>query len=325
MMREKLIIVTIVVLLSACTQDSTPSKESIRPSSPYFGLQPDSIPRILKPGFLASPAAEYNGTFSPDGKEFYYTTVFPGKDVLTFTELQADNSWSKPAIASFSGEYIDYDPLFSPDGNRIYFSSRRPVIDSIDDGQSNNWYVERTRDGWSTPQYIKLTDRGDYYNSITKEGIIYFNTWSDGDIYKATPSENGYIIDSIKAEFNNGRGVGDPFISADEDYLIYRGYDGSLGRGDLYICFNRDGGWTKPQNLGEPINSETHEMCPWVSPDGEWFVFASGRLQNEWPQGPGQSLDSMYTKYASFDNGQLNMFYMSAGFIEKFRTTAVLE
>ncbi|MBO0320848.1 PD40 domain-containing protein [Muricauda sp. CAU 1633] len=271
---------------------------------PFFGVIPTEQPKLLAPEFLATPESEYNGTFSTDGTQFFYTTDVPENAYITYTQMQADSTWSKPKIAPFSKDYAEYDPLFSPDGTRLYYSSRRPK-----NGNQNSgiWYVERKDSFWNEPTYVRLTGdmNEEYYSSLTNNGVLYFNIWSRGDIYKAEKKDSVYEVEPLPETINKGGDKGDPFISPNEDYLIFRGYDNSLGRGDLYISFNIDGHWTEPENMGAPINSEAHEICPWVSPDGKLFVFASDRI-----------LDGNSKPYNS---GKSNVYVMSADFIQKLK------
>ena len=116
--------------------------------------------------------------------------------------------------------------------------------------------------------------------------------------------------------------MGDPFISAKGDYLIFRGYDNSLGAGDLYISYQVDTGWTAPVNLGEPINSKHHEMCPYVTTDGRFFIWSSSRLGSPDTKGPNTPVSTLQAQHRSPNNGQLNMYYMSADFVEKLRPQA---
>ncbi|MEO1337197.1 MAG: hypothetical protein AAFV29_16260, partial [Myxococcota bacterium] len=61
---------------------------------PYMGAKPGSTPQLLAPTLLASPMQVYNGTFSPDGRTFFYTVEARPKSVIAMTEMAADGSWS---------------------------------------------------------------------------------------------------------------------------------------------------------------------------------------------------------------------------------------
>lgn len=307
-----------LIVISSC-KPTVKEKTETPYTGPFFGIEPTNEPQLLAPELIAAPTDEYNGTFSPDGKEFYYTTDVPGSAYITFTKLQEDNTWSKPRIASFSGQYSDFDPLFSPDGNRIYFSSSRPLPDGKN---SKNWYVEKEYGKWGKPNRIILTGEGlnEYYCSVTNDGTIYFNIWSQSKIFKAVNEGGNYKIIDITEKLGVSFDMGDPFISPGEDYIIFRGYgNDSFGRGDLYISFKINGNWTTPENLGKPINSESHEMCPFVTHDGKVFIFASNRIQNHIKTEPMENLERVHQKYMNYDNGNTNIYYISANFINNLK------
>lgn len=312
----RFIIIVICYGLSACQTEAEIESRVLR--SPYFGLVPTEIPQLLAPEIISTSLTEYNGTFSPDGQEFFYTSEAGGKGHIVYTCLDSFDSWSSPEIASFSGTDSEYDPLFSPDGTSLYFSSERPVNDSSPEGNTHIWQVKRTISGWGEPIQVPLTGQGDYFSSITEIGDIYFNTWNTGKILKATATDSGYQVAELPEIINSRSDVGDPFISPDESYLIYRAfYQEGFGRGDLYISFNLNGEWTAPENLGEPINSRGHEICPFVTNDGKMFIFASDRMADYYAS---KDLEGLKQKFHSYDNGQLNIYYMSADFIDNMKT-----
>ncbi|MTI31126.1 hypothetical protein E1171_09920, partial [Cytophagales bacterium RKSG123] len=226
------IIIIVTCLLSGCSSNS--NNDSINLSGPFFGIKPTDSVQILAPGIVSSNLFEYNGTFSPDGTEFYYTVNFPARSIIAFMELKTDNTWTGPAYAQFSTEYSDVDPIFSPDGTRLYFTSNRPTNDTSLVKRNNIWFVERLTNGWSTPQLVSLTEKGDYYSSLTQKGNIYFNSWKTGDIYKAIKTDSTYLIERLVDVINLDKKVGDPFISPNEDYLIFRGenLEGGYGSSD---------------------------------------------------------------------------------------------
>ena len=79
----------------------------------------------------------------------------------------------------------------------------------------------------------------------------------------------------------------------------------SLGKRDLYVCFAKDnGGWTKPKNLGAPVNSAENEGGQFIAPDGVTMYFASRR-----PGGLGdydiwvtRRLDDSWLKWSAPEN-----------------------
>lgn len=321
-MRQVSIVVIVFVMLFGCSpSDKSETKQKNNSvQEAFFSLAPTDSPQRLGAGLINSPVTEYNGTFNPDGTEFFYTAEISGTGVICTTQMNADGSWQAPTIASFSGEYSEYDPMFSLDGNRVYFSSERPPTNGQPDDRTYLWYSEKTGDTWGEPVMVELTGNGDYYSSFTETGKIYFNVWNEGDVYSATPNDTGYTCEVLKGGPNLLNAAGDPFIAKDESYLIFRGYgDDNIGQGDLYISFPGDTAWSAPVLLPEPINSTAHEMCPVVTPDGEAFIFSSGRMEEDYSFEPSAGLGPVHNKFRSADNGQLNLFYMSTDFIEKLK------
>jgi len=311
----------IIFVVASCNKTdgeaSLSKKTKPAVSGNYMNMIPTKIPKLLSPDLLASSLQEYNGTFNLEGTEFYFTTNTPSKGIICYTKIGKDNKWIAPRVAAFSGTYSEYDPIFSPDGSKLYFSSERPLLEKESNTQSNIWYVYKEGDKWSKPIYVDLKEYGNYYSSITNTGTIYFNRWDNGDMFKAIASENGYEVEKLSDKLNTSNGEGDPFVSPEEDYIIYRGYNNSLGNGDLYISYRIDNEWTAPENLGEPINSEYHEMCPYVTTDGKFFIFSSSRLLQKYESEKGSEIDSLRLKHQTPDNGELNIYYISSDFIEK--------
>ncbi len=310
---------TVHLLIGLLLESAVVASQSV-PHGPFMSLQSTEQPRLLAPALLQTPRPEYNGSFSPDGKRFYYTSDTPERGIVAFTQMNADGSWSAPQVADFSGIHSDYDPMFAADGSRLYFTSRRPLLGPTD-AQSRLWYVDWPPSAQAKPVPLELSEREEFYTSTTDQGVIYFNTWSDGRIYRAEPTADGSYEVVPAAEEINGLGrVGDPFVAADESYLLLSGYgaDG-MGSADLYVSFRTDHGWSEPINLGEPINSAAREVCPAVTADGKHLIFASNRLRQPYASTPGGSLDEVNAKFASGDNGEYNIYVVSTAFLDRLR------
>ncbi|MBA3768590.1 MAG: PD40 domain-containing protein [Acidobacteria bacterium] len=63
-----------------------------------------------------------------------------------------------------------------------------------------------------------------------------------------------------------------------ESYIIFSSRRaGGLGNSDLFVSFRqKDGTLAEPVNLGASINTDQHEFCPIVTPDGK-YLFSSRR------------------------------------------------
>jgi Tol biopolymer transport system component len=262
---------------------------------PYLGQKPPGItPAVFAPGIISTEATEFANTFSPDGKEFYFTRVNQNRKmpVIMFTGM-VNNLWQKPRIASFSGKYHDVDPMFSADNNSLYFSSSRPL-----NGQGarkkdyDNWHVMRTATGWSEPRNLGSmvnSTRDEFYPSFTKNGTLYFISFQNGgygkgDFYRSELSNGKFSQpENLGSNINTQYREGDGFIAPDESYFLFSAFiPGNTGSGDLYISFRKKNGlWTRARNLGEKLNSKGNEFTPVITPDGKYLFFASDRSGND--------------------------------------------
>lgn len=66
------ILLCLSISFSAC-QSEEPQEEPAALGA-YMNMTPTAVPKLLAPDLIASSLREINGTFSPDGKEFFYTT-----------------------------------------------------------------------------------------------------------------------------------------------------------------------------------------------------------------------------------------------------------
>ena len=110
----------------------------------------------------------------------------------------------------------------------------------------------------------------------------------------------------------------------DESYLIVSVYgrEDSLGSIDYYIVFrNQDDQWSEPINMGDRINTPgAQEYSPFVSRDGKYFFFMSTRLPpDENVNDDSYSLKDLTRVFNSPENGNSDIYWIDAGFIEKLR------
>ncbi len=167
--------------------------------------------------------------------------------------------------------------------------SDRPIDGVGPPKDSDLWYVERQGDGWSEP--IRLPDTvnspaNDYYTSLTDEGHLYFarnvataeGEDSNYDLFRARFVDGEFEpAEPLPGAVNTGAYEADPFVAPDESWLIVCSTRRSgQGRGDLYLSVRgEDGNWSAVQSLGSKVNTEGHELCPFVTPDGRWFLYTS--------------------------------------------------
>lgn len=254
---------------------------------PAFAQQP----KLVQPG-IVSTGGVFGYTLSPSGDEAFWVHSNGARDTLIILySVKSKSGWSKPTIASFSGNYSwkDIDPMFSPDGNTVLFQSNRPVPDKPDRKGFDIWAIKRTSDGWSAAYHLGNdlnTDASESFASITNSGNIYFMKENlDGkgssDIYVSRFVNGQYQTpENIGTPINTSFRESNPYISPKEDYLIYFSSDTTgLGDVDLFIAFKQKGKWSNPFSLGAPINTVIGEFCPFYHAKEKKLYFSRTTLK----------------------------------------------
>lgn len=124
----------------------------------------------------------------------------------------------------------------------------------------------------------------EYFPSLTiDEKTLVFTRRVNGsneDFYEANAEDSVWgDATPLKGTVNTPFNEGAQHISQDGKWLVYAGcnFPDGYGSCDIYISFLTASGWSKRQNLGEPINSESWESTPCLSPDKQALYFSSNR------------------------------------------------
>lgn len=272
---------------------------SCSPTGRVFGTdEPALEPTLFAPGVVSTEGAdEYAITFSPDGREAYFTRSAGGRrgrPGILVTRVVA-GAWSRPEPASFSAGW-DETPFLVPDGRRLLFSSRRDVPGwGPVPSNGNLWMVERRADGaWSEPVPLSgevnkprvdgersTPARNESSPVLASDGTLLYSTQEEPE-----RQEDLYYAEGVDGRFLNPRPMlldtsGDeaaPALSPDGRWLVFHGLRDVYATGDdLFLSERTEYGWSEPRPLPEPINSPADEGWASFSPDGRLLFFSSGR------------------------------------------------
>lgn len=279
------------ILFSAFVFPFSCQSPSAEPEDNSIDLQNSPAePALFGENIISTPLYERDLAISPQGDEMIYTLGdYKQTRRCLVSVRQINGLWGKPQILNISGTYQDIEPFFNDQGNRLYFASNRPVYGDSSRHDYNIWYSDKVNGSWSDPVPVdsSINTPGDeFFPSLSRKGNLYFTaTREDGmgreDIFVAEFADGKFLppmplpeeINTLAYEFN-------AFVSPDEDYIIFSSYgrpDG-YGGGDLYISEkDTTGNWTPARNLGEPINSDKLDYCPFVDADHQNFYFTSER------------------------------------------------
>ena len=258
----------------------------------YFGQKtPLNEPELFAPNIISKPNRhEFGCTISGDGNEFYFGVDNNGVMEIHYTKLK-DGVWT-PQSKLFDSDTISYnDPMLSPDEKRLYFISNRSLNEDSTKDDIDIWYIEREnkQTSWSEPINLRLpvnSHLNEYYASFTNDGTLYFASQDKSvnapsyafDIYRSEYKKGEFLKpEQMPKAINTNRYEADVFISPDESYMIFCSIrKNGNGQGDLYISFrDKDGKWGDAVNMGNPINTEKHELCPFVTKDGKYLFYTS--------------------------------------------------
>lgn len=268
---KKLILISIVLLTSFATKARQADFPKL--TGPYLGQKtPGTSPEKFAPGIISTDAHEYACSFSPDGKEFYFTR----SNKVTYTRL-VDGSWTQPEAISFSGNF-SFEPSVTPDNKKLYFQTAGVINGKM---EMMTKYVERMDGGWSEPK-----DPGDSFNpgktmhiSATLDGTIYTTDISGGMgsecLGRIRKVNGGYEkLEKLGAPFNEVTNQQHPWIAPDESFIIFTVRKPGPNSVSTLFCSFKDtkGEWSEPAELKIGMNAGQ----PCVSPDGKYLFFTTG-------------------------------------------------
>lgn len=277
------------------------------------------IPVMFYPNLVSTEIDKFNTSFSPDGKTIYYTATSQKLGITGIAYQKFVNgTFSLPQFVPFvSVDIAKADVQISPDGKRMLFSTFEEY-EGKPEGFNFNLWESRLKEGiWQKPKPLGSTiaSKGnEFYPVLTQNGNLYFNSDKSGnsDLYYAKLENETYGEPiPLPKNINTDGKEADAFISQDESFVIFIRVDepDGFGNSDLYISFNiGENEWTNPINMGENINSDQIDGSPYVTPDGKYLLFTSGRISSEKKEEAMESYAKFKSTMASSKNGSLNFF-----------------
>ena len=194
-----------------------------------------------------TPLNEGAASIAADKQSLYFTGCNRpdglGSCDIYKTTIEGDK-WGRPKnLGRFvNSKNFDSQPSIAPDQSRIYFVSTR------EGPNSNGENIESNQDIW-------------------------YCDW-DYDAEDWKPAKNLTAINT------KGRDVS-PFIAADNQTLFFAsdGWQPNYGGLDFYVTrYNPETDkWSKPENLGEPINTSADEQFITLPASGDIIYFSSRR------------------------------------------------
>lgn len=232
---------------------------------------------------------EFSPKLTPDGKKLYFVKECnnqPDQDIW-YSELEQNKQWSpaQKAAEPLNNNGHNFVASISLDGRfMILGNTYNEDGTSAGDGVS---IVHKNEDGsWNKPESIKIpdlkntNDHANFFMSADEKVIIMAIqdnlSLGDLDLYAAfydtylkiwsPPINLGKTINSTSAEDY-------PYLSPDGKTLYFssKGYIG-FGGHDVFVSKRLDDtwkNWSKPQNLGEMVNSKADDKGFTITSSGD--------------------------------------------------------
>ena len=252
---------------------------------------------------------EYFPTITVDGKTILFTRriddervpVYKEQEDFYVSQLSDRNIWgtAAPMPPNVNSILNEGAPTISADGKSLIFVACSGQSNDMDYGEARTgkgscdlFYTKKLGKAWSNPVNIPGNVNSFSWESqpsLSADGkTLYFirrvskrGEANDTDIFVVKLKENGTwgTPERLSNSVNTPAAEESVLIHPDGKSLYFasRGHYG-MGGSDLFVSrLDENGSWSKPVNLGYPINTASDENSLMVSPDGEIGFFASDR------------------------------------------------
>lgn len=235
-----------------------------------------------------SEFSEYYPTLPIEGDQLIFTRRVNNFNEDFYITERINGTWSKSRSlpGEINSNMNEGAQTISQDGEWLIFTGC-----NFPDGYGScDLYISyKTKDGWSTPVNLGPEINTRFWESAPSlspdKQELYFASNRPGgyggtDIYVSRLQPNGKWSAPVNLGpvINTSGNESCPFIHADNTTLYFTS-DGHMGYGnnDLFKSSKTKQGWSKPKNLGYPINTIEDEGSLVVAANGVTAYFASDR------------------------------------------------
>lgn len=212
-----------------------------------------------------------------------------------FSQVNMELQFSEDAEnlgVNVNSSYSEINPKVSPDGKTLYFSrGYHPQNIGGESDEEDIWYSILNDDAtWSVaqrfPTPLNNADNNSIH-SITPDGntILLMNVYNyfDGSMSNGTSlayrSRGGWTFPKKQniVKYNNRSDFVSYFLTNDGKAIIMSiETKKSLGERDLYVSFKTgENEWSKPQNLGDIVNTREDDGSPFLAADGVTLYYST--------------------------------------------------
>lgn len=238
---------------------------------------------------INSEHTEYNPVVMADESMMAYTALRPDprrpRELVEniFISYKNNGRWSEPKALDIQTRSNIGTAGLSPDGRQMI------IFISTGNNTGSLYTIDKVGDKWSNPSPLGNNINSGYLEttaSITPDGkTIYFASNRRGgmggmDLYKVEKQPNGSWgpAQNLGPEVNTADNEDAPFIHPDGKTLFFTSDGaGSMGGKDIFKTELVNGKWSKPENMGYPVNTVADDSYFTLTADGTKGFFSSDR------------------------------------------------
>lgn len=253
-------------------------------SSTAVAAEPEPLKRV-GPDVISSARSEYNFQLLNDGNSVFARAEADFSEGKILFSSTVDGISQTPERITFSDErFKDSDPWLSADGSALYFIANRPTRagETKDEEDYDIWRSYYRSGAWMAPERLpSVNSHSAEFGPEVHNEFLYFSSTREGGYYiyrsrleNGRPGEPELLPAPINSEWNDS----DFTLSASGRVAVWCSTrPGGFGACDLYVSRLTETGWSDPENLGAPVNSDESEFSASLSPNGARLFFASSR------------------------------------------------
>lgn len=229
---------------------------------------------------------QYFPVLTADNETLIFTARSDGGDENLYTSQLINGNWSAPKSISdkINTTANEGTCSISADGRTLVFTS----CDGKNSLGSCDLYISKKfGEEWSTPENLGSSINSPFWEaqpSLSNDGrVLYFSSDRQGgygrkDLWISELKDNNIWTKAINLGdvINSANDEISPFIHANGHTLFFAS-DGHLGMGglDLFMTESKIGVYSKPENLGFPINTHDDQVALFISADGSKGYYSS--------------------------------------------------
>jgi outer membrane protein OmpA-like peptidoglycan-associated protein/tetratricopeptide (TPR) repeat protein len=252
---------------------------------------------------INSPYAEYKPLITADESRMFFTSRREGStgnlkdekgkffEDIYYSE-NINGEWGEPQKIGFPINTPDHEATagLSADGQQLF-------IYMFKDGSGDIYSSNLLGETWSAPQKLNENINTKFWEphaSISPDGeYLFFTSDRDGgmggrDIYmsKKLPNGDWGLAQNLGPNINTAHDEDGPFLHPDGKTLYFssQGHNSMGGFDIMYVEWQEDGTWSKPQNMGYPINTTGDDVFFNPTSDGKRGYYSSFRADGQGDQ-----------------------------------------